>query len=418
MKKIKNLSYVNIFIFVIIILTFSFINLIYPKNQTISQTENRTLAKKPDFTVEALFSGEYFRNFESYFSDHFPFREKLVSMSKELSALKGIKGDKEVYLVDFNGQNVGGNQDEDTDGSNSAQASTKDNLLILNDTVMEIYKFHEDKSKYYANMINKIQDKIGTNTKIYSLLAPVQIEFLKDKKYKNLSDSQLDAINFVKKNLNKGITSVDAYSPIKEHIDEYVYFRTDHHWTALGAYYAYTGFAKAAEFDPIPLDKFKTRKASGFLGYLSTVNPSERVNNNPDDIIYYIPPVKSNMKVYYYDKDTGEKKSYNGAVISKSYIKSDQKYGVFIGGDFPLGVIKTKANSDKNILVIKDSYGNSFIPFLVPHYSEIYVVDPRHYKESVPDLIKENNIDEVMILNYVLTTNFNTYVDNVLNLFK
>lgn len=397
---------------VIFILTL--LNLMYPKDQTVSAVENRNLAANPEFTADALLSGQYFRDFESFFADHFFKREKLVGISKKISAFNGISLGKEVSIVDFEGQNVGG----ENSGGKSAETETKGNLLILNDTVMEIYKFNSDKSKLYAEMINSAQKRFGGNVKVYSLLAPIQIEFLEEKKYKELSDSQIDAIKYINGNFTEEIIPADAYEPVREHIGEYVYYRTDHHWTALGAYYGYTGFAKAAGFEAIPLDEFKEREASGYLGHISTVNPSQTVNSNPDDVVYYIPPVKSEMKVYYYDKETGEKKSYEGDVISKSYINTDQKYGVFLGGDFPLGIIKTKADTDKKIMVIKDSYGNAFVPFLVPHYSEIYVVDPRYCKENIAELIEENNIGEVLFLNYILTTNFKNYMDSVLNLIK
>jgi len=140
------------------------------------------------------------------------------------------------------------------------------------------------------------------------------------------------------------------------------------------------------------------------------------VSSNPDTVVYYIPPVKTDMKVFYYDNETGKKKSYNGDVINKKYTLLDQKYGIFLGGDFALGVIKTNAETDKKIMVIKDSYGNAFIPFLTPHYSEIYVVDPRHYKESIIDLVSENEIGEVLFLNYILTTNFDGFMNSILNL--
>ncbi len=283
---------------------------------------------------------------------------------------------------------------------------------------MEIYKFNADKSKAYADMISQVSEKLGSDIKVYSLLAPVQIEFLNNTKYKNLSDSQNDAIKFVNSKFSDEIIPVDAYEPIREHIDEYLYYRTDHHWTALGAYYGYTGFAKAAGLDAIPLEKYEEDEAPNFLGHIATVNPTEKVNKNPDDVIYYKPPVKTDMTVYYYDKETGEKKSYIGKVIDKSYAKRDQKYGVFLGGDFALGVIETNAGTNKKIMVIKDSYGNAFIPFLTPHYSEIYVVDPRHYKENIIDLAKKNNIDEVLFLNYILTTNFESFMGSVLSLTK
>ncbi len=403
---------INIFIFFMIIFSISVLNMLSPKNKEVSAVENRALAKKPEISLDTILSGKFSVDFENYFADHFLNRESLVASSKFLSSLKGIKRAQEVALVDFKGQNAGG----DTADNNKDNTNTKGNLLMLNDKVMEIYKFNQDKSKLYADMVNTVSDKMGSEVKVYSLLAPIQIEFLKEKKYKELSDSQIDSISYVKSNLSDKVTAVDAYHPIQEHIDEYVYFRTDHHWTALGAYYGYTGFAKAAGLTPVPLNNYTKGEAPGFLGHISTVNPSDTVNNNPDNVIFYNPPVKSSLEVFFYDKETGDKKSYTGAVISKTYIDKPQKYGVFLGGDFPLGIIKTNSKSDKKIMVIKDSYGNAFIPFLLPHYSEIYVIDPRHYKESLTSLVKDNHIDEVLILNYILTTNFENYMSSVLNL--
>jgi len=342
-NKKQYVLYINIGVFILLIFAISIFNFLSPKDKTISQVENRTLAKRPILSVDSVLSGKYSKDFENYFADNFAIRDDLVKISKNLVSLKGIKRSEEVALVDFDGQNVGGNSDEIENEKESndkpVEANTKGNLLILNDTVMELYKFNETKCKSYANMINTVQNKLGNDVKVYSLLAPVQVEFLTNKKYKNLSDSQIDGINFVNSNLSNKVIPIDAYNPIKEHINEYLYYRTDHHWTALGAYYAYTGFAKAADFDALPLDEFTKGEAPGFLGHLSTVNPSEKVNNNPDNVIYYNSPAKSNMTVYFYDKDTGKKKSYKGSVISKSYIDTDQKYGVFIGGDFALGVI-------------------------------------------------------------------------------
>ncbi|WP_312700827.1 DHHW family protein [Sedimentibacter sp.] len=418
MNNKKYLSTINVCIFLSLIYIIAILNITAPKDKTISEVENRTLAQKPVFSMERLLSGKYFRDFEDYFADHFFDRESLVKVSKKLVSFKGIKREDEAVLVGFEGQNAGGNEDTTDKAENAAEGNTKGNLLILNDTVMELYKFKEDKAKMYADMVNTVSGSMGDGVKVYSLLAPIQIEFLNNEKYKNLSDSQHDAIEFVNDNFSDSIAAVDAYTPIKEHIGEYVYYRTDHHWTALGAYYAYTGFAKQAGFEAVPLSDYKMGEATGFLGHLSTVNPTERVSNNPDTVAYYTPPVMTELKVFYYDKETGEKKSYTGKVINKTYVDLDQKYGVFLGGDFALGVINTNAKSDRKIMVIKDSYGNAFIPFLTPHYKEIYVVDPRHYKENIVDLAKNNDIGEVLFLNYVLTTNFDSFMNSVLNLIK
>ena len=451
MSNKDRLSLLNIIVFISLIYIIAFLNITTPKAKTVSEVENRALAQKPVFTMEKLLSGEYFREYEDYFAYHFYDRENLVQISKSITTLKGVKREEEVFLVDFEGQNVGGNvnleenynevipedkaadeevakaeiEEKDTIDNNQTTenktadedtGTTRGNLLILNDTIMEIYKFNEDRAKNYANVINTVRDKLGENVKVYSLLAPVQIEFLNNDKYKTLSDSQYDAIKYVNSNFAENIIPVDAYSAIEKHKDEYLYFRTDHHWTALGAYYAYTAFAKSASLDVIPLDDYKKEEAADFLGYLSAVYSTETINNNPDNVVYYIPPVESNLQVFYYDNETGEKKSYRGSVINKAYTDTNRKYYIFLGGDFPLGIIKTNVNTDRKIMVIKDSYANAFIPFLTPHYSEIYVVDPRHYRENLINLVNENNIGEVMFLNYILTTNFPGFINSVLNL--
>lgn len=201
MNKKSYLSFLNIFIFISLIYIITILNMLTPKNKTVSEVENRTLAQKPVFSMDNLLSGKYFRDFEDFFADHFFDRENIVKISKSIVSLKGVKREEEVFLVDFEGQNVGGSQDQEDNKKhevNNAVVSTKGNLLILNDTVMELYKFNEDKAKLYADMINTVSNTLGKNVKVYSLLAPIQMEFLNNEKYKNLSDSQIDAIKFVK----------------------------------------------------------------------------------------------------------------------------------------------------------------------------------------------------------------------------
>jgi len=270
MGKNNRMSHINILIFVSLIFIISILNIFSPKDKAISEVENRTLAQRPAFTWDKLLKGEYFREYEDFFADHFYDRENLVETSRYITALKGIRREEEVFLVQFAGQNVAGNveveedeefskvdENEEIDGENIAEtevlaeanepsnaepsnnetaaaqvsknkpadedtATTTGNLLILNDTIMEIYKFDANKAKYYANMVNAIREKLDGSVKVYSLLAPVQIEFLANDKYKGLSDSQHEAIEFVKSNFNENIIPVNAYSAIAEHKDEYL----------------------------------------------------------------------------------------------------------------------------------------------------------------------------------------------------
>lgn len=406
---------INIVVFFTLLFSISILNLFSPKDKTISVIENRTLGQKPEISYTSIITGEFSKKFESYISDHFMYREKLVAGSNFIASLNGIKRNDSIQIVAFSGQNVGGNLEND-----NLELSQSGNVLILNDTIMEIYKFKKESSKKYAEMINKLNKSLPKDTKLYSLIVPIQIEFNVNEKIKNLSDSQREGINYINNLLDEDIIKVDVYDEIKKHIDEYVYFRADHHWTQLGAYYAYTKFCEKANIKPTPLDEYSKHEINNFLGYLSTINPTEKVNNNPDKIIYYKTNIESSMRIFYYEKDTDELKFFTSSVIDKSYENKDntQKYGIFLGGDYPISSIKTNANSNRKIIIIKDSYANAFVPFLLDHYKEIYIIDPRHCRENIIDMINENNIDDVMFLNYILTPNFENYQESVLKLIQ
>lgn len=266
-------------------------------------------------------------------------------------------------------------------------------ILIYKNSAMALFPFYAGPTAHYANTLNDFKEKAGVEIQTYSLLAPTNTEFIDNSKYKSLSDSQKEAIAYVNARL-KGIIPVDAYTPISEHKDEYIYFRTDHHWTMLGAYYAYTGFAEAAGFEAVPLDTFETENIENYLGSMYDMTSSSTLRKHPDIITVYKPNVKNEYNVYY-------ESPIKMKVIDMSHADKKIKYRVFISGDRPLGIIKTEVENGKKLLVIKDSYGNAMVPFLLPHYQEIFVIDPRQYNKNVFTLIKENGIQEVLFLNYV-----------------
>jgi hypothetical protein len=266
---------------------------------------------------------------------------------------------------------------------------------------MEVHRFNKNTSLEYANTINTFAKK-ATGVKVYSLLAPTQIEFIENAKYKNLSSSQKETIDFIYRNLNQNISGVDAYSPLKENCNKYIYFKTDHHWTAVGAYYGYTGFMNTIDEKPVHLEKYETEKVEGFLGSTYSMTLSSKLST--DTIWLYKPFTKHEYYVYY----QGPMKMN---VLDMAHASQKNKYRIFLSGDRPLGKIITEVKNGKKIAVIKDSYGNAFIPFLIPHYEEIYIIDPRQFKSNVIDFLNKNNIDEVLFLNYVLATENTDFVN-------
>lgn len=276
-------------------------------------------------------------------------------------------------------------------------------VLIYRDSAFALFPFSVDAGNYYASTLKRFRKEAGEDVTIYSMLVPTSMEFLQEERFQKLTDSQKAAIDFVNERLH-GIIPVDAYTPLLEHSDEYVYFRTDHHWTALGAWYAYTGFASAAGFEPVPLDRYETATIEGYVGSMYDTTGSSNLKRNPDTITVYKPFTGNEYHVYYGS-------AVELKVIDMSQANEKNKYRVFLSGDRPLGVIRTDTGNGRKILVIKDSYGNAMVPFLLPHYEEIYVVDPRQYEKNIYSLIRNNGIQEVLFLNYVPILSYYGYID-------
>ena len=155
---------------------------------------------------------------------------------------------------------------------------------------------------------------------------------------------------------------------------------------------------RARGVEPVPLNNYAKTTVEGFLGSMHSRSLSKQMEANPDTVELYHPFVAYD----YYVLQNGEQLTV--PLLDMRHAENKNKYGIFIGGDRPLAKIVTEQKDLGKIMVIKDSYGNALVPFLIPHYSEIYIVDPRHYKHPVLDLIKSENIDEVLILNNIMVT--------------
>lgn len=271
------------------------------------------------------------------------------------------------------------------------------NFVIINSVGYEKFKFNEYNASAYIESVNKYAENLIGDIKIYNLIAPTSSEFNMPDEYRDLSDSQKDGIKYAYSNMDNKIITVDAYSNIEAYKNEYLYFKTDHHWTALGAFRAYESFMKIKGEEAVPLEKYnRIDSKNKYLGSIYNMTKSERLENNLDDIWYYDP----SLSVEYSSINRDETAWDSSQIIFPSYFEHDRKYSAFMGGDTAFSHIKVDSQAEKKILVIKDSYGNAFIPFLLPHYGDIFIVDPRYFKNSIYDLIEDNKIDEVLIINY------------------
>lgn len=303
------------------------------------------------------------------------------------------------------------------DNPDISEAQYAGNVVIVGDRAMEIPTATNSVIESYAKTVNALADALGSDVRTISLVTPNGGEFYSPESMHQGLNSQKDMIDYCYGKMGKDILTVDAYSKLRAHTDEYIFFRTDHHWTQLGAYYAYTAFCEAAGFEAVPLDRFETGRYDRFVGsmYTFTANypQSQTLLDNPDYLEYYLPIATTHAK-YYADGNL-----QNGVPVSVVYQHLDasvsNKYQCFIGGDTPVCVIETDVEGPV-CLMLKESYGNAFAPFLTSHYSKIIVVDPREFnRDGKPSLdltqfAKDQGVNDLLVINYPYMINNSYYI--------
>ncbi|MDP4118003.1 MAG: DHHW family protein [Bacillota bacterium] len=374
----------------IIMLLFLSVLLIFPADKESVLKENREPANLPSPSVQNIFSGKFASGFEKYLSDNIGFRGKMIAVSNNIDKFKGIKSFG--YITKANGDLGTGN------------TVTDKGLLVANDKIMEVFKANPEAKKHYIELINYYAARLPSNIKFYNMIIPTQIEFQK-KEYAGLADSQKKTIDSIYSKENSRVISVDAYDVLKEHTNEYIYFRTDHHWTTRGAYYAYVAFCRAAGSTYVNINDFQENKMDGFLGYLYNQAKATELKDKPDTIYYYTNG--NNFTTYAKEwKDDGSVRDYKGLVFNIPNPGEEVKYSLFMGGDHPFLYIPTNAKNGKTIVVIKDSYANAFLPWLVNNYEYVLVIDPRSYKGNIQSVLNEYKVTDVLIINYSFSTTF------------
>lgn len=427
----------NVVIFLIFVLATALFNLIRPagNDKEIAEYEKREIQQWPEFSLDKLFHGQLLREYDNYFSDHFVFRNNFIELGMLAKSYKGIRDSDGISLVSTPGVNNMGDElrvgddvhvgaelreeageeavpvfSENVSDEDATPAEDVGELvngessqyLVIKDRAMLLYKYSPESAEAYAMAINRLQGSIDPAIRVFSMLVPSQVEFIESEKLRKLSDSQKQAIEHVYTQVQPNVTGVPVYVKIEQNKDKYVYFRTDHHWTALGAYYGYEAIAQVMGFDPLPLEEYVKNDLPGYLGTAYAATRKPELKNNPDTVTTYSPVVEHDYKVYYNTKNGIKKK------LVEAKIPEDGRggYAVFLGGDFPMSRITTDVDNGKRLLIIKDSYANAVVPFLVPHFQEIELIDVRYFKGNLVEEIKKRNITDVLFINGPVVTTY------------
>jgi hypothetical protein len=295
-------------------------------------------------------------------------------------------------------------------GSPAPQAP-KQELIALNDRLLEVFSYSERGCAYYAETVKRYAARLPETIRIYAMLVPMRIEF-ENAENRRLSDSQDAAIARIYDMLDPRVEKANAYARLKAHKDEYIYFRTDHHWTALGAYYGLLSFAEIAGFDALDIKRYDEHRQPGFLGALYQMAPEASLKNDADEIFWYTLESRNNRVLTYYYDESGEFKSFGGSLLNKSAFK-DANYGIFLGGDYPLVKIEGNVKNGRVLAVIKDSYGNAFSSWLPPYFEKILIIDPRSFREDLFGTMDESGVTDLLILDYLKVTMLPAYIDSL-----
>lgn len=349
-------------IFILTLFLFLIINVIVPDREK-SVQENRMLATKPKFRLSSLISGDYDEKFEAYMDDQFVGRDMWRKLKVTVDRIGGSRLENGVYIG--------------TNGQLLEQIEVADeNHLAAN--IKAIKSFSESQSKIPVRMMLVPDAANVLNHSLPALAKP---------------EDQTQMFSMVRKDLGDSVEWIDVSTELNKHKTEKIYYKTDHHWTTLGAFYAFQAAAPSLGIDGDLSGKYVSYTVSdsfnGMLASKSGVNLGEK-----ERIDIYVPTEEDTDLIVDY-VDEGKRST---SLYDSSKLKEKDQYTVFLGGNSSLLDIRTVSTSTKRLLLVKDSFANSFIPFLTPYYREIVVVDPRYYSGTINDLMDSYRISEVLFL--------------------
>ena len=288
-------------------------------------------------------------------------------------------------------------------------------IYVWNKQGFELFGSDEARATTYAETINGFADKLNGIT-VYDMVIPNHTEMGLPQRLKDSdapSTSQAENIKSIYSKLSDKVTPINAYNYLADHNDEYIYFGSDHHWSGLGAYYAYSAFAKTNDLPVLSLDDCTEQQIEGFTGTFS--NTASGLDT--DTVHYWEFPYEVTMDI---TDESGNLNTYTSPYYQYAEAGS-LTYGVFIMGDHPLTVLKSaseNAEEGKKIAVIKESYGNAFVPYLTYNYEEVHVIDFRTFGDNLVSYCQQNGIDEVLFMNGVMSANTQVQLDSMSGLFN
>lgn len=388
---------------------------------TVSETENRTLAAMPVFSWESYWNGEYTAGVAEHYDDTVPMRETFKHMT---AAIRKYMGWQSGGPVIHGGRPQGDHtaQQTTTAATTTTTAATtvdpgvevtttaatttttvttqpeenqgelSNNILICDNRGIMLYGGSYGVGRNYASFLNAYQERLGDGVNIYSMVVPTPCSFYTPEDFQYLIGSEKDNIQNINDHL-VNVTPVDAYGALEAHKDEYIYMRTDHHWSALGAFYAAEEFAATARVPFARMSEYEKVTKEGYVGTLYGYSGDITLKNNPEEFFYYQP--KAEYTTTYYNTGLGAKRNAP-LLLNLDNLSPVSWYMVYLGGDERVTHVQTAVDNNRTLVILKDSYGNALVPWLTSSFENIYVIDLRYFKPNVITYMQEIGATDVL----------------------
>ena len=398
----------NITLFILGLVAAITLVVVLPSDPHASSFENRSLEPRPTFSPYQAIHHNFFGRLESYLLDNTAFRTTWLAFGSTLENAYGLTQAGIATMVDFAGEDLGFGLTplplvQATPGQLIGQVVDPSepfgqDLHFHENAIFYLrYRENQETAARYAQVLNAYAQALPEGVRMFSMLAPVKVEFMAER-YQAANSSQRGTVDFVNSLLSPDIIPVDVHGFLAAHADQYLFFRLDHHWTALGAYYAYLAFAQAADFHPITIENYTQYTIPGFVGSLALGTRNQTILDHPDTIHFY--------------------RIHDGTTFSMDlfHIPEDLSlacYRIFLGGDRDFIHFTSSNTNGRTLAVVKDSFANALVPWLAPHYQDIVMFDPRQFTGSIIEALAGFENIDLLFVNYMPATTMADLIEQI-----
>lgn len=360
-NKRQNIAIILLFLFLIFGMTI--VNLLTPAKE-FSDRENRTLAQMPELSPDSYFSGEFAKDYESYITDQFMFRDQWIGIKTAVERAAFKQESNDIYFAE-------------------------DGYLIEKHTGSFTSETAERNISYLADFMREMKERYGDGH-VKAIVAPNAVDILKDKlpPFASPYDESL-YLKKIGEALPEGCW-FDSEAVLKEHAEEELYYRTDHHWKTLAAYYVYEAWAKEVGLAPLPLSEYERETVTE--KFQGTIEAKVGGDVGYDSIEIFRAKEEPAYSLVYNRKET-KTDLYNWDAL-----ETKDKYTLYFGGNQPVVEGTIENDSDRRLLVIKDSYAHCFLPFTFHDFSQVDFVDLRYFNESLRAYMEEKDYTDILFL--------------------